>query len=1661
MTTHHKIRRLLFLLLILALFIGISGGASAQNLAFGQDPEVPTPVGVTDVKAAGTLSRGQSTLPDGFKAMAAADEDGERSIYIIRLEAPPVAQYEGGIADLRPTSPRVTGEAKLDMNSPESIAYAEFLERGRENFINAMNEAVGREVTVTYEYYATLNGLAVELTPQEVLIVANLPNVAFIQPDEVFELQTNAGPEWINADAIWAGLGGMAGTFGEGVIVGVIDTGINPDHPSFADIGGDGYDHTNPWGSGSYVGVCDPADDSYDPTFPCNDKLIGAWGYPTVNGGDPTDANGHGSHTASTAAGNVVISATVNTPNGYTVTDDISGVAPHANVVMYAACCTGSALSAARDQVVIDGVDVVNYSIGSPSPTTDPWGSSFALQWLAVRDAGIFVATSAGNDGNGFATVGSPNDLPWMTAIGASTHDLAYLNSVINMTGGDTAPPADVAGRSVTVGYGPAPIVYAADFGDAICENPFPAGTFSGDIVICDRGVIARVGKGANVQAGGAGGMILAEVTPGGIGALAADTHVLPAVHITDTDGDAIKAWLSTGSGHMATISGTTLDQAPGNGDIMAKFSSRGANRALPDIIKPDVTAPGVGIFAAFNDGVEYNIIQGTSMASPHVAGAGALLRALHPDWTPAEIESALMTTANTSVVDNDGVTPADPFAMGAGRVDLAQAGAAGLLLDETTANFEAANPDDGGDPSSLNLASMGQDACVGTCSWTRTVENVLSTAGSWSASTSADAGMSLSVSPSSFTLNPGETQEIVITADVFGSPEGEWLFGAVNLTEAAGLAPDTNMPVAAAFSAGSLPEVVEITTRRNAGSQLATGLRAVEITDLTVNVHGLVKGDVTEERLVSDPTNGDPYDGGFDPLVDGTFFVTVNVPTDTVSFIAETIFSESGDLDLFVGSGSTPSLANELCRSTSPSAIEYCELPSPAAGTYWILVQNWDSTNGPALPGELSTLVTAVVPDADGGNMSVTGPSSVTGNEPFDVRVFWDTPTMATGDRWYGSFDLGTDPGNPGNIGTVPVLIKRIEDDVTKSVSQDVAIAGDTLTYEITVQPNVTPEDLAYQISDTIPDGMTYVDGSATATSGTVDVTGNTLTWTGVMAVPEVEYVMTTSDTDPSCSTPFGGYVNLEAFGILAQSGISGDTVGFTAFATGDPITYFGEEYAGMSFTDDGFAIFDIGSNYGGAPWFAQTLPDPDVPNNVLPMFWHDFEIFYDAALNHGVSLATAGAPGGYILVEYDDIQLWGGSPSIMDFEIVMSRAVDNAPGAYEIVYAYDNVNAIPAPATVGVENVSGTKATTLVNNGDATGVISNGFQVCFDQVGAADPAVITYDVMVDTNAPGVLTNHVVHDTDNPGSLPASTDASVTVVHGGLNFCAYAESDEADVEENANLDCSVASKLEAEIEKHASVGGDVISYGNEVEIERSANVGGNVTANYNVEIDKFGFVGSDVLSGRNIVLEENAVVAGDATAAHRVKLESGAVVSGTITTGADVVIPPQPPTLTIAVTAGGDDVEVENGGTLDLAPGSYGELKVKNGATLNLGAGEYAFEEIDVGKYVTITVDLSSQPNTIVIEVADDVEMDEGTQMHLIGGGAKDILIIVAGDSVELNKQGAYFGTFLAPYAEVELDDYSTLEGMLFGYEVDVKKEVTLTGAPAIDLFASHLVSP
>ncbi|MCB8990160.1 MAG: S8 family serine peptidase [Ardenticatenaceae bacterium] len=1464
--------------------------------------------------------------------------------YIIQLQDPPVASYEGGIAGLAATNPSVNGMADL-RTTEATTAYANYLQGVQADFATAVADVLSREVTVSDTFQYAFNGLVVNMTSEEAAKVAALNGVKKVYRETIENVLTDVGPTWIGADGIWDGSATGVATMGEGVVVAVLDTGVNSDHPSFADVGGDGYDHTNPLGSGNYFGVCDSANPDYQPGFVCNDKLIGVHDFIDGDGNDPNspeDGDGHGSHTSSTVAGNVV-TATIYGPTT-SLTKTISGVAPHANIIMYDVClngpssegggCPGTALLAAAEQVVLDhadlidaghagGIAAINYSI---SGGADPYNDAVEQAFLAATDAGVFVSASAGNEGPGASTVAHVS--PWVSTVAASTHNRKIINSLVNITSDDDSL-ADIVSVGFTSGYGPAPIVYAGDYpnpndpgGDpAQCLEPYPAGTFSGQIVVCDRGTIARVDKGANVLAGGAGGFVLANVAAQGE-AVVGDAHYLPGIHIGVTDGDALRAWIAdnVNDNPVATITGYSYDVDPANADIMADFSSRGPVLSL-DVLKPDVTAPGVSIWAAVNnddpgtpDGFdEYGFLSGTSMSSPHNAGAAALMTALYPDWTPHQIKSAMMMTAvPDSSVKEDGVTPTDPFDVGSGRLALGDAANAGFVLDETTANFEDADPSLGGDPTTLNLANFSNRQCLQNCTWTRMLESTQATTVTWTAT--ATGPFTVTVEPATFDLAPGAMQMITVTADVTGMPADAWAFAEVTLAPAGPIVegfedgilpptgwmtytsdaadpgwqigtvaanndphsgtyqafknddnlsadgdawlitpqftPDANtsvnfwqsdyfqtyynyhgvwvsngsanpadgdyvevwtadttatweeisvdlsayagtpiyvgfkytgdfddewylddimigdplapvvdavpahFPVTVVPSTGVLPDEVNINARRNAGSYLVSGIESIEITDLTVDVIGLTQATNTNFSLYEDPTNGIP-EGFFDDLSQ-VFWMTMTVPADTYSLIAEITDTTSNDLDMAVGLDTGDGLPEEseiVCQSATGTAYESCHIMEPDAGTWWVVVLNWEeSANAP----DPVTLATAVVPYTPVGNATVEGPTAVPELEPFDIRLFWDTPGAMEGDRFYGAVSLGTDAANPGNIGTIPVNLIRVEDDVVKTANVDAAQAGDVVTYTITVNPNTLPEEVTYMLTDTIPAGLTYVPGSASADIGTVDVVSDTLTWTGTM-ITESQYVMTTNADDASCDTPFGGYVNLQDFGILAQSGITGDTDAWTAFTTGDPIFYDGEFYTGMSFTDDGFAIVDVGNNYGGSPWTPQAIPNVDVPNGVLAAYWHDFEIFYDAAQNHGVSLATAGSPGGIILIEYDDIQLWGGSAPVMDFEIIVSRALD--PAGPEIFFAYDNVQSTPSSTTIGLENVAGTDGVTLINDGDASGVVQDGLVVCFNYAGPA-PVTITYAVTVDedTGIGDTFVNTVASTTDNPGSTEEST---------------------------------------------------------------------------------------------------------------------------------------------------------------------------------------------------------------------------------------------------------------------------------------------------------------
>lgn len=449
-------------------------------------------------------------------------------------------------------------------------------------------------------------------------------------------------------------------------------------------------------------------------------------------------------------------------------------------------------------QAINDGVDVINFSIsGGTNPFTDP----VELAFLDAYGAGVFVSTSAGNDGPG---AGTANHLaPWVTTVAASTQTRAF-QSTLTVTGSGAAPFV-ATGASITAGAGPAPVVLAssAPYGNALCSAPAPAGLFDGKIVACQRGGNARVDKGYNVKQGGAAGMILYNPS---LADVETDNHWLPTVHLAD--GTAFLAYL--GAHPDATASFTAGVKANGQGDVMAAFSSRGPAGSS---IKPDLTAPGVEILAGQTPtpesttegppGQYFQAIAGTSMSSPHVAGSAALLRALHPDWTPGQIKSALMTTAITKVVKEDTTTPADPFDMGAGRIDLTKAGNPGVTFDESARGFLKAgqNPVAVAD---LNQPSIDVPTLPGLVTVKRTATNVTGGTIRYTTSAASPDGSTITVRPRSFTLRKGQSVELSVSIDATKLAPGTTAaqFGQIQLTEIGGKARNAHLPVA--FTPGS-----------------------------------------------------------------------------------------------------------------------------------------------------------------------------------------------------------------------------------------------------------------------------------------------------------------------------------------------------------------------------------------------------------------------------------------------------------------------------------------------------------------------------------------------------------------------------------------------------------------------------------------------------------------------------------------------------------------------------------------------------------------------------------------------------------------------------------------------------------------------------------------
>ncbi|MFZ2502130.1 MAG: S8 family serine peptidase [Nocardioides sp.] len=1016
---------------------------------------------------------------------------------MIKFDYDAVASYTGSLGAYAATSPSVTRKA-LDKNAAAIGRYTGYI-KTREAEISAAVTKTVPSARITNSFRTVYGGVAAVIPGNTVRDLLKVPGVVAVQPDTVNHVLTDSSTDFINAPAAYRALRTRANA-GAGMILGNLDSGVWPEHASFAD-NGNLPDYTGP------AIPCEfgdnPVTEADDP-FVCQNKLIGGRTFLDTYGaaqgdyaypGTARDPGGHGTHTASTSAGNIV-------PDAQTLGPllKVQGVAPGAQIIEYRVCggaagCYNSDSTAAVQQAVLDGVDVINYSI---SGGTNPLGDPVELAFLDAYNAGVFVATSAGNDGPG---AGTANHLsPWTTTVAASTQTREF-SSELTLTA-DNGDTFTMRGASITAGAGPAPVVLASasPYADELCQEQAPADTFAGKIVICRRGTNARVEKGYNVLQGGAAGMILYNAV---LQDTETDNHWLPVVHLPEP-GDLLT--------FMSSHTGVTGEWAAGakhdgQGDVMAGFSSRGP---VGSFIKPDITAPGVQIAAGntltpeeITDGPPnqpYMVIAGTSMSSPHIAGVALLIKAIHPDWDPGQIKSAMMTRAVTSVVKEDLTTPADPFDMGAGRVDVRRALQAPLTISETAENFASLT----GLPTytvDLNLPSINAPIMPGRLVTTRTLKNVTNRTQYVRTWAQTDAGTTIRVRPSRFSVAPGASKTVQITLTASG-PVGEQQFGRLVFgTRTANL----SLPVAfipqqgnvsveqacdpAAVAVGEettcavtvtnhsfLAQDVAATTRSTNDRARIVGADGAELTSpgaaASASLDGAQLGVPTVDAVAEgSPAGGylDLGDFGFEPeAVGDEDIVNFDVPEFMFNGQAFTQVGVDSNGYLVVGGGDSGD--NECCAPPSEASATR---PNNLLAPFW---SDLDGTNSDGV-----TL--GVLGDADNSWLIVQ----------WEVNV-WGTADTRSFQTWIGlngtqdiSFTYASAMADPGgnlyaygaeNAAGAGDVVAELPDGTDQVITSTDPVPGGTLTYTVDLRGLRSGDgNVRTEVTATRVPGVTVVD--------------------------------------------------------------------------------------------------------------------------------------------------------------------------------------------------------------------------------------------------------------------------------------------------------------------------------------------------------------------------------------------------------------------------------------------------------------------------------------------------------------------------------------------------------------------------------------------------------
>lgn len=1025
--------------------------------------------------AAGPASTASGKSAEGvrLKPLAAASEDSTPRVYIVQFREPP-AVAEPTVRQARSGSrhrdePR---RRRFDAGAPDVRRYAEQLTARHD----AALDSVGAGSDKLYSYRYALNGFAARLTPAQARKLRARKDVRNVWEDRPKFVETNDSAIFLGLTDASGGLRRDLELRGEDIVIGVIDSGIAPGHPSLADKEAARRPRLcrSAWGESSLLGkwlcqrfrnradtlaynplpgwqgTCE-AGDGFLSTY-CNNKLVGARYY--IDGFleqydldpnefiSPRDADGHGTHIASTAAGNFVQATLAGTPIA-----KINGMAPRARVAVYKACwlepgqlrgtCSTADLARAVEDAVADGVDIINFSIGSDDDINDP--DDLAL--LAAADAGVLTVAAAGNEGPAPGSILSPAAAPWVVAVGASSRRGDRFREAIRVNSPASVkkdyPAVEATFTPRLRDRGPLTLrLIEADDGivgsfDGIAGSTFDAceplvntDELTGQVALIQRGGCAFETKVRNAEDAGARAVLVFNDQGEPILMTGTRNAVnIPALMIGQADGQLLRERLVDEDPVEVTLDSRVFLTIRDQGNQMQGFSARGPSVWAPDLLKPDLTAPGMDILAGHTPDVANNVqgerfqyLSGTSMAVPHVVGVAALLKQAHPDWSPAALRSALVTTARQDIRKEDNSTAADPFDFGGGHMVANQAVKPGLVYDAGTSDYDAflcgrgeprlavdcAALEAAGFPtaaSDLNQPSIAISELVSSQVVRRRVTNV-GEAGQFTASVVAPTTVDVEVTPSVLTLGAGESSDVEIRFATDGTTFDAWQFGALTWT---GSDSAIRSPLAIRALAFAAPVVLQA---EGAAGTAELAFRvgysgSYEPLLSGLEASGQSQPDDIQPQLTSsvaeDPDNVYEFvQPGAGTLPDNVRRIPVVVPAGT-RYLRVALFngnsSPGADLDLYLyycpGFGvctQDPELisfnedSNEAISLIPQEGEEFI-----APGEYYVDVHGYDVPTGTAT---FRLFVWTV--GADRGNATAVAPSSVTAGTDGNLSLAW-----------------------------------------------------------------------------------------------------------------------------------------------------------------------------------------------------------------------------------------------------------------------------------------------------------------------------------------------------------------------------------------------------------------------------------------------------------------------------------------------------------------------------------------------------------------------------------------------------------------------------------------------------------------------------------------------